>query len=171
MERAQFDLNNPAHLLARQFRDARDMTLTVVKDFEGESAFFRPTQSNNPAIWIVGHMLLYTGDEFRKILKLGKRKLRFELGKHLATGGGYDPNNDYPPFSAMVDVLEEEKDELVEAISKTTVEELKSHSPENLREWFPTICDLISATIAHEYMHCGQLLFLRRSVGKPPLFG
>ncbi len=158
----------PSELLARQFKFARDSTITLLGEFDEETARWRPTPHNNNALWLAGHLFMGTSD-FRQMLGWPEREGGPEVDQDFNMGGFFHEDKDYPSFAAFANALIAERDELVEAIKGMTAEDLAKPTEGPLAGLCPQHVDLVSLMIAHENLHNGQLYFLRRGLGKEPL--
>lgn len=158
----------PSELLARQFKFARDSTITLLHEFNEETARWRPTPHNNNALWLAGHLLISTSD-FREMLGWPEREDGPEVDQDFNIGGFFKQDKEYPSFIEFANALIAELDEIIEAIKGMTLEDLAKPTEGPLAELCPQHADLVSLMIAHENIHNGQMYFLRRGLGMEPL--
>jgi uncharacterized damage-inducible protein DinB len=153
-----------SELLARQFRFARDSTITLLHEFDEETARWRPTPHNNNVLWLAGHLLI-SNDEMRESLGFPPREDGPEIDQDFSMGGFFKEEKEYPSFIEFANALID----LIEAIKKMTAEDLAKPTEGPLAELCPTHADLVSLIVAHENIHNGQMYFLRRGLGREPL--
>jgi hypothetical protein len=154
-------------LLAHNFETARKFTLRLVGEFDEETALWRPTEFNNNALWIAGH-ILGSADHFGHDFGLPKRDHGPELSPDFAIGGCYHEGADYPSLAEIAAALEAEIPRWVKFISALTAEELARPFP-GRPSFLPFISDAVPFMSSHELIHTGQLFFLRRGLGCKPL--
>jgi hypothetical protein len=162
------ETSGAGELLARQFQFARDSTITLLHEFDEDTARWRPTPHNNNALWLAGH-LLKSNDELREMLGFPRRDQGPQLDQDFSIGGFFHEDKDYPSFAEICNALIAERDSLIAVIKGMTAEDLARPTEGPLADFCPTHTDLISLVIAHENIHNGQMYFLRRGLGKEPL--
>ncbi len=154
-------------LLVRQFDTARKLTLRLTNEFDEETALWRPTEFNNNALWIAGH-ILGSGDHFGKDLGAPKRDHGPELSPDFSIGGCYHEGVEYPAFADIVDALAVEVPRWLKFIGGLTAEDL-ARPFGGQPAFLPFVSDAVPFMVSHELIHTGQLFFLRRSMGNDPL--
>ena len=145
-----------SELLARQFQFARDSTITLLHEFDEETARWRPTPHNNNALWLAGHLLI-SNDEMREALGFPKRDQGPQVDPDFNIGGFFHEDRDYPSFAEFSNALIAERDNLIAAIKGMSAEDLARPTEGPLAELCPTHTDLVSLIIAHENIHNGQM--------------
>ena len=158
----------PSELLARQFKFARDSTITLLHEFNEETALWRPTLHNNNALWLAAHLLI-SCDELKEMLGFPKREDGPEVDQDFNMGGFFKQDKEYPSFIEFSNALIAERDDIIEAIKGMTAEDLAKPTEGPLKELCPQHADLVALMIAHENIHNGQMYFLRRGLGMEPL--
>ena len=158
----------PSELLARQFMFARDSTITLLHEFNEETARWRPTPHNNNALWLAGHLLI-SNDELRETLGFPQREDGPEVDQDFNIGGFFKQDKEYPSFIEFANTLIAERDDIIEAIREMTPEDLAKPTEVALKMLCPQHADLVALMIAHENIHNGQMYFLRRGLGMEPL--
>ena len=153
-----------SELLAQQFENTRKFTLRLAGEFDEETALWRPTEFNNNALWILGH-ILGSSDHFARCLGAPKREHGPELCPDFSIGGCYNEGVKYPAFAEIADALEAEAPRRAEFIKGLSAEDLAR--PFDFRPAFiPFVSEAIAWMSSHEMMHTGQLFYVRRSLGK-----
>lgn len=157
-----------SELLARQFKFARDSTITLLHEFNEETALWRPTPHNNNALWLAGHLLISTGD-FWEMLGWPAREDGPQVDQDFNMGGFFKQDKEYPSFIEFSNALIAERDDIIEAIKAMTAEDLSKPTEGPMKDLCPQHVDLVTLMIAHENIHNGQMYFLRRGLGMEPL--
>jgi uncharacterized damage-inducible protein DinB len=161
-------VNSISELLARHFEKTRQFTLRLTGEFDEEAALWRPTEFNNNALWIAGH-ILGSSDHFRKYLGVPKRDHGPELSSDFSIGGCYHEGVKYPAFADITAALGAEVPLWLEFIKGLTAEDLAR--PFEFRSAFlPFVSDAVLWMVSHELMHSGQFFYIRRGLGKEPMF-
>jgi hypothetical protein len=159
-----------SEFLAAQLDRARAIALHVTEDFDDDD-FYTRVERVNPGIWILGHMansapsLVFNtlneplplpenwGDWFR----IGTKVL--------------DDLHAYPPLAEIRRVLDDSHQQTLQRIRKLSDDDLLAPvSPKmQIFQWMKTIRDAVGFAAIHESNHSGQLMLLRRLLGKPGL--
>lgn len=154
-------------LMARQFETARNFTLRLAGEIDEETALWRPTEFNNNALWILGHILC-SSDYFAEEVHMPKRAFGPEMCDDFGMGGCFYLDHDYPPFREIADALEEDMARWNEFYAALTQEDLPRPTA-NPNDFLPTVGEAASFVATHELLHAGQLFYVRRGLGKVPL--
>ncbi len=154
-------------LLVRQFETARKFTLRLTGEFDEETALWRPTEFNNNALWIAGHILC-SSDYFAGEVHMPKRTFGPEMCDDFSIGGCYYLDKDYPLFKEIADALAEDIVRWREFLASLALEDL-ARPTANPNDFLPTVGEAASFVSAHELLHAGQLFYVRRGLGKEPL--
>ncbi len=157
--------------LAAQLDRSREISLYVIQDFE-EDDFYQKIEHVNPGIWTLGHMagsepgIVYTALN-EPIPRPESWSEYFNIGAKLL-----DDLHQYPPLSEVRQVLEEGHLKTQERIKQMSEADLNApaHPDMQVFPWLKTIRDAISLALIHESNHGGQLIWLRKLLGKPGLF-
>lgn len=160
-------VQNIADLLVRQFDTARKFTLRLTEEFSEEAALWRPTEYNNNALWLAGH-ILGSADHFGHDIGMPKRDHGPVLDPDFSIGGSYHEGKAYPPFGEIAAALAADAPRWREYIKSLTAEGL-ARPFAGRPSFLPFVSDAIPFMISHELLHTGQLFFLRRGLGNDPL--
>ena len=156
--------------LAAQLERARNLSLHVIGDFTDED-FYRKFDNINPGIWVLGHM----SNSIPSIVfkALGEPvPVSPEWSKWFAIGAKVlDDLHEYPSLSEIRRVLNEGQQLTLQRIKKLTDQELLAPCDPKMQviPWLKTVRDAICLAVIHESNHGGQLIWLRKLVGKPGL--
>jgi hypothetical protein len=156
--------------LAAQLERARGLSLHTIEDFSDDD-FYRKFDNINPGIWVLGHMscsvpsIVFTA--------LGEPvPLPPDWSKWFAIKTKVlDDLHQYPSTAEIRRVLNEGQQITLQRIKKLTDQELLAPSDPQMQvlPWLKTVRDAISLAVIHESNHGGQLMWLRKLVGKPGL--
>ena len=159
-----------SEFLAAQLDRARSITLAVIEDFDDRD-FYTKVEHINPGIWILGHMA--NSEPSIVFAALGEPVPRpeywadyFSLGSKLLSDLA-----EYPPLSEVRQVMEEGHSKTQERIKKLSDQELIApvHSDMKVFPWLKTVRDALGFAVIHECNHSGQLMLLRKLLGKSGL--
>jgi hypothetical protein len=159
-----------SEFLAAQLDRARNIALHVTEDFN-ENDFYTRVELVNPGIWILGHMansepsIVFAaldetpplpenwGDWFR----IGTKVL--------------NDLHQYPPLAEVRRILNDSHLQTLKRIRKLSDDDLLAPvSPKmQISPWMKTIRDSVGFAAIHESNHSGQLMLLRKLLGKPGL--
>jgi hypothetical protein len=156
--------------LAEQLDRARSIALHVVDDFDDQDFYTKPERVN-PGIWILGHMS-YSAPSIvfgalDEPLPLPENwGDMFSIGSKLA-----DDLHKYPPLAEVRQVVIDSQKATLERIRKLSDDDLLAPVGPKwaIFKWMKTIRDAVGFSVIHESNHCGQLMLLRKLLGKPGL--
>jgi hypothetical protein len=157
--------------LIAQLDRARNVSMYVIKDFTDED-FYRKFDNINPGIWVLGHMS--NSEPSIVFTALGEPAPLpenwaswFEIGAKVL-----DDLHQYPPLSEIRRVLDEGHKVTAERLRKLSDDDLLRAADPKMQvfPWLKTIRDALCLAVIHESNHGGQLIWLRKLLGKPGLF-
>ncbi len=158
-------------MLVWALHNARQQTLTLVKDISDEQSCLQSTSGEQHPAWVLGHLLL--GDVY--LLSLLKvETLPGDFPELLAAyGPGAIPAQRppvYGPVSAVVERLARTGTLRCDAVRKMSLEDLGQATPDQfLAQSQPTLGHHLQALVFHEGYHGGQLAAWRRGHRLPPV--
>jgi hypothetical protein len=156
--------------LAAQLERARNVALFWVKDFDDQD-FYTRIDRVNPGIWILGHMAnSESGIVFAALCE--EPPLPENWGNWFRLGSKVlDDLHQYPPLAEIRQVLNNSHQKTMERIKKLSDEDLLAPADPKMQvfDWLKTVRDAIGFAVIHECNHGGQLMFLRKLLGKPGL--
>lgn len=146
------------------FRINDDLLSRALDDVRDDQLWNRPTDKNNPMLWVVGHIA-----QTRAIL-LGLIGQPFETGwgDLFARGSSIGDRDKYPAIEQIRRVLAEINENLYPA--------LQSLDEERLAQPFPGVpgrtgADQIAGFAMHDSYHVGQLAYVRKGLGYSAVAG
>lgn len=150
---------------------ARKATLGFFEDIPDNKVCHQPIPGANHALWILGH--LACTDEFFLNKVGGKPFNRFEKWNGIFfMKSTPTPNvSDYPPVSEVKQVLDENRQRLLQWVDSMKEADALLALPEDLKTFAPNRAALLSTMAWHEGLHAGQLTVIRKSLGIGAKFG
>ena len=131
-----------------------------------------PNGGNHP-LWVLGHLAYSEGNLLKEFIE-GKTNPLAEW-KELF-GQGSTPDTDagkYPSMGEIAEKFELIRGDTLKLLESLTDDDLDkpSHAPEEMKQFFGTIGQCLSAMAVHTTFHGGQVADARRAAGRPALMG
>lgn len=158
-------------LAAHQLERGIDWLKWTLADFSDAEMFRRPVPAANHALWQLGHLVVGEAMMVNQ-LRPGTHTLPAGLD------GKFSKEQASKDDPASFGVKKEELLALLESVRKGTVgfvrslqpEDLAKPAPEKMRDYAPTVADVLTILLSHVHMHMGQMQVIRRSLSKKVLF-
>lgn len=153
----QATMNTSSMVLSRYLEDLSDADLMR-----------RPGPGCNHIAWQLGHLI----SSENQLLEMVTPGSGIELPEGFAAKhskekiGDDDPANFYTK-QEYLDLFEKVHQATNTAIEKLSDADLDKPAPENFRSMFPTAGHIVILIATHGLMHAGQLVPVRRALGKP----
>lgn len=156
-----------AETLAEQIDGARDWTLKILADFEGEDWTFQPGSGLAHATWICGHLAVAQNSLlFQRVLERPVLDdafiAHFKLGQPVAPADSHP----YPPLDEIRRVMDQTHQATLEAVRSLASSKLVEPAPGPPHPHFQNVLGLVTHIGRHESFHTGQLATIRRLRGK-----
>lgn len=145
------------------------ITSTYLSDLSDADLLVRPVPAMNHVAWQLGHII---ESEVRMLADMGHAPPELPDGFAAAhkkeTAGVNDAARFYskPDYLAL---LRSVHDATLAALEATPDAKLDAPAPESMREYAPTLASAFLVAGVHELMHHGQIVAVRRALGKPIL--
>ncbi|HSV14436.1 MAG TPA: DinB family protein [Tepidisphaeraceae bacterium] len=161
-------MNTPADVIAYSLALSRQMLGTFTADLNGADWLARSAQKANCAAWIIGHLVM---TERRALTFAGVTDLpplpagfeqRFARDEHAAAAG------DFGDTSILVPLFDQHRAMTIDYVKRATPEQLNKPL-EKPTPRFGTVGEFAAFMAMHTMMHAGQITFIRRSLGRPPI--
>ena len=149
---------------------AHSVTAGYLADLSDADLLLRPVPGMNHIAWQLGHMI---SSEHGMMTALGHAMPELPHGFEAAHKKDMAASDDPKKFWTKEEYLSlwrEVHDGTLAAIKTTPDANLEKPGPEKMRAYAPTIGAVFNLIGTHEFMHSGQLVAVRRKLGKPPLF-
>ncbi len=146
------------------------MIQAYLSDFSDADLLVRPVPGANHTAWQLGHLIVGNG---RMLKELGRTPPPLPAGFEAAYTKETAALDDPAKFHTKAEYLalaEKMKAASLAAIDATPDSALDSPGPESMRPFAPTVADVLAILGQHWLMHAGQIVVLRRKLGKPVLF-
>jgi hypothetical protein len=155
----------------RQVLESGDMLLrSYTADMSDADLLVRSVPGSNHTAWQLGHMLVGTS---HMLTALGRPPLALPEGFAAAHSRETAASDDPARFATKAEylaLLDKAKSAVLAAIEATPDAALDLPGPEAMREFTPTVGAVLTMLGGHWLMHSGQLVPIRRKLGRPPLF-
>lgn len=150
-------MNMSSMVLARYLDDLSDADLMQ-----------RPGTGCNHIAWQLGHLIASENQLLQSVAPDAGIELPAGFAeKHSrATTSDDNPENFYTK-QEYLDLFDKVHSATYAVIDKLSEADLDQPAPENFRSMFPTVGDIIILIATHGLMHAGQLVPVRRALGKP----
>jgi uncharacterized damage-inducible protein DinB len=144
------------------------MLTRYVADLTAEEFHHRPSPNANCAAWTVGHLAMTDRNGLKRLgAPLPELPEGFE--KRFSRDEGCPQAQEFGDVKQIVAVFEDHRKRLIEAVKKATQQQLDEKMPKPIA-MATTIGEALSFLGVHTAMHAGQIVMIRRSLGRPPLF-
>ena len=141
---------------------------SYVGDFTDAELMRRPGPGCNHVAWQLGHLIssecgLMNGIQAGSAPQL---PAGFEE-KHSKENIGSDNPADFHTKQEYTDLASKVHDAVITLLDAYPEKKLDDPSPEHFRGMFPTMGSMFLLIVTHSMMHAGQIVPLRRALGKP----
>jgi uncharacterized damage-inducible protein DinB len=138
----------------------------VIERIQSDQWFKRPAPTSTHVLWIVGH-LATTRALLAKVLGGGVEQM-----DPLFAGGCPLPAEDaFPPPATVAARWREARARVDQVVLTVSPSDLDRPSPQGIPTLNGRVSGLLAAFVFHEAYHIGQLGYLMRWLGHPPLLG
>ena len=152
-----FGLSSSATLLKR-----------YVADLSPGEYVHRPSPGANCAAWTVGHLAM---TDRRMLERLGAALPPLPEGfdRRFSRDEGCPQAQEFGDVGTIISVFDDHRSRLVAAVKSVKPEQL-DRKLEKPIAMATTVGEAIAFFAVHSAMHAGQIVMIRRSLGRPPLF-
>ncbi len=143
------------------------ITTTYLEDLSDADLLVRPLPGMNPVAWQLGHLIC---SEHQMVSALGHSMPALPDGFAQAHSKEAAAGNDTSKFagkSGYVSLMKKMHEATKAALLATADTDLDKPGPEQMRSYAPTVGAVFNIIGTHEFMHHGQIVALRRKLGKP----
>ncbi|MFH1746688.1 MAG: DinB family protein [Planctomycetota bacterium] len=148
----------------------REVTLGYLNDLSDADLLIRSVPKSNHIAWMLGHML---GSECDMMSAMGHRMPAlppdFTEAYTKETASSDNPAN-FLSQPEYLDLLEKIRTATLAGLDTVSESDLDQPAPEVMREFAPTVGQVLMVIALHELMHAAQFVPIRRKLGKEPLF-
>jgi hypothetical protein len=150
---------------------ADNLVQSYVGDLDDAQLLLRPVPGMNHIAWQLGH-LIASEREMMEGLKPGSCPPLPEgfAERHNKEASSSDDPKGFLSKDEYLRLAKAQREATRAVIASTNEADLDKPGPERMREWAPTVGDVLNMPGAHALMHVGQFVAVRRKLGKPALF-
>jgi hypothetical protein len=152
--------------IAKIFAINDDIVSRAIDGLTDEQLWTRPTELNNPMLWLVGHFV-QTRTEL--LAFLGER-VDTGWGARFIRGAVLGDRTEYPTRDEVQRVMNEVRGRLHAKLATLDDEQLRQPPPVAM-PGADTLADGIAGFALHDCYHVGQMGYLRKGLGFPALVG
>ena len=137
-------------------------------DLSDADLMSRPAKGCNHIAWQLGHLIASECNLLEAVQPGAAAELPSGFAeKHTKDTCGEDDASKFCTKQEYLDLFEKVHAATLAALEKTSEADLDAESPEQFRQMFPTVGVIYVLIASHGMMHAGQLVPIRRQLGKP----
>ena len=154
-------------LLAFGLSGSQKMLKRYLADLSPQEYLHRPTPKANCAAWTVGHLAM---TDWYALKRLGGEPPVLPDGfeRRFSRDEGCPQAEEFGDVGAIVPVFDAHRDRLTELAKSVPAERLDARLEKPIA-FAKTFGEALSFIAMHTSMHAGQIVIIRRSLGRPPL--
>ena len=143
------------------------MLRRYVADLAADEFLHRTSPNANCAAWTVGHLAL---TDRRSLARLGAPLPELPEGfdKRFSRYDGCPQAQEFGDVKQIVAAFDEHRTRLIAAVKTATPEQLEAKLERPIA-MCATVGEALAFLGVHTAMHAGQIVMIRRSLGRPPL--
>lgn len=139
-----------------------------LEDLSDADLMNRPGPGCNHIAWQLGHLIASESQLLASIAPDAAIELPAGFAeKHSKAQTGNDNRADFYTKQEYLDLFDKAHAATLATIGKLSDADLDKPAPENFRKMFPTVGHIVILIATHGLMHAGQLVPVRRKLGKP----
>jgi hypothetical protein len=152
--------------MAKIFTINDDIVSRAIDGLTEQQLWARPTESNNPMLWILGHFV----QTRTELLALLGEAVDTGWGDRFARGAALGYRAQYPQREEVQRVMNAVRVRLHAKLATLDDEQLRQ-PPAVAVPCADTLADAIAGFALHDCYHVGQIGYLRKALGFPALVG
>lgn len=153
-------------MLAQHFETSGNLFIKALRGISRDELLTRPGAQSNSMLWVAGHLT-----QFRhRITNILGAELEIPWGELFATGARVGDPGQYPSGDQILARWSEVTPELLRRLRAADPQSLAAPPPARVASTDNTLRGALVLFAFHEGYHVGQMGFLRKWVGHPPLF-
>ncbi len=141
-----------------------------VQDLDDADLLVRPVPGANHTAWQLGHMIVGTGHMLEALGHKGPELPAGFADQYTKETAASDDPAAFATKDEYVRLAEAAKVAALAALEATPDGDLDKPGPEAMREYAPKVASVLMLAGTHWLMHAGQIVIVRRKLGKPVLF-
>lgn len=159
---------NAQQLLRQLVEMGNFIVNSYLADLSDAEVCMRPVPQANTIAWQLGHLICSTNGILSAIDPTMAPKLPdgFQAAYGKESVGNDDPAKLHPK-SVYLDLFAKQKNVACQIIERMTEADLDTPGPEAMRAYAPNYGAMLHLCGTHLMLHAGQIVVLRRKLGKP----
>ncbi len=150
---------------------AKMVTDMLLGDLSDADLLVRPVPGSNHVAWQLGHVIVSLNYFGERIKPGSMPALPAQFAEqHSKEKAASDKPTDFLSKQEYVSLLDSQRQAFVDLLATVPVSRLEEAAPQEMLDYAPRICDLVTLVAEHEMMHSGQFSVVRRKLGKPVIF-
>ncbi len=156
-------------------RAGLQMSDMIVQSYLGDLSdadfLVRPLPGTNHIAWQMGHLINSENSMINAVRPGSLPPLPAGFAEKFTkqTATSDDPGS-FPKKQELMEIYSQQRQATLAALEACSDSDLDQPTPENFRNFWPTVGALFSMQGSHWLMHAGQWAIIRRKLGRPPLF-
>ena len=139
-----------------------------LSDFSDEDLMQRPGDGCNHIAWQLGHLISSECSLLNMVVPGAAIELPDGFAeKHNKENCSSDDASQFNSKSEYLELMGKVKEATFAALDNLSEEDLDKDGPEEMRQFCPTVGSMFLLISTHPMMHAGQLVPIRRKLGKP----
>ncbi|MBL8878022.1 MAG: DinB family protein [Phycisphaerales bacterium] len=160
----------PNRAFLENLKLSRQITEGYLSDLTDADLFIRPVAGMNHIAWQLGHLI---AAEHGMASAVGVAAPELPVGFADAHSDATSKSDDRSRFCSKaqyVDLLNRVRAAVETHLEKVPPDQFDQPAPESMRAYAATVGAVYALLAAHELMHAGQWVAVRRALGRAPLF-
>ncbi|EMI45872.1 DinB family protein [Rhodopirellula sp. SWK7] len=159
---------NAFDILKQTYSTSQMVLTSYVSDLTGAELLTRPGEGCNHIAWQLGHLIVSEGSLLDSIIPGHSITLPEGFAEnHSRENVASDDASQFATTEEYLALFAQLKEATFAAIDSLSVEDLDKPAPEHLAKMFPTLGSILVLVTTHPMMHVGQVVPVRRKLGKP----
>jgi len=161
----------PQDAMKKALEGARSVTTALLNDLIDDDLLVRPAPNANHIAWQLGHLIASEHGMISALPHSDMPPLPSQFKDRYTTATSRsDDRSQFASKGYYLDLYGKIRQATYSTLSRLSVSELGLPGPEQIRNYAPTIADVVILQGNHELMHAGQFTVVRRKLGKPNAF-
>lgn len=160
----------PNRAFLENLKMSRQIANGYLADLTDADLFIRPVAGMNHIAWQLGHLI--AGEHgMAAAVGVAVPELPADfVDAHADSTSKSDDRSRFCTKARYVELLQKIREAVEAHLKNVSAEQFDQPAPESMRSYAATVGAVFALLSAHELMHAGQWVAVRRVLGKPPLF-
>lgn len=158
----------PHEALEASLANAQMILKAYIGDMSDADILVRPLPGMNHIAWQMGHLVVSENQLMSEMCPDSMPALPDGFAeKYTKETAGSDDASQFLSKQEYVDLYEQQRDGTLAVLKTLSADDLSKPGPEKYRDFVPTVGATVAMQGAHELMHVGQFVAVRRALDKP----